>query len=567
MQLDITLLGERTLALDGRRRALAGAKTWALLGRVVIGPPITRRELATFLWPEANDPRAACRWTILQVRRALEPAATFIDVDDGLRLTALDGATVVVDVLMLHEGRTSIDELGTIGDLLLEGIDPRDAPEFEDWLRRERTRAVSALGATLRWSAAVAATTDTGTAIALARRAIVLDPFDDSGHEVLVSLLVAEGARADAEAHVRLVERRYRDDLGIDMPHVIRRGLDRVPVAGPGVSTPATAEALLEVARSRAESGDYHGAIDVSRRAAISAASWPGLEAQALLLLGGILVHSVRGRDSEAVGLLQRALRLSLSAGDEVAAAEAERELAYIGLLAASYGAAEGLLHRSIARSEAAADDIGAARARVILGACQSDRAAYGGAAATLEQAIATLHAFGDRWEAFALSVLARVRLLTGGYLEARMLGEAAVTRCRESGWLSLAPWPMVIAAEAALCLDADLDHDAAFDHAYALSCELGDPCWEAVALRGKALVARAAGRDEAAEKYLRAGLDRARSVPDFYVWVQASLLTDLVELEGGRDATHVAAALATTRRGPMPDLLDRVLAASVDTV
>ncbi len=566
MRLDITLLGEPALSIDGQRQPLAGAKTWGLLARVVIGPPITRRQLATLLWPEADDPRAACRWTILQVRRALEPAATLLDADDGLRLATLDGATIVADVLMLHEGRTPMDELGATGGVLLEGIDPRDAPEFEDWLDRERRRAASALGATLRWAVAVTATTDTGAAIALARRAIALDPFDDAAQEALVSLLVAAGTRTAAEAHIQLVERRYREDLGVAMPDVIRRGLDRAPAVGHGASTPETAEALLEVARSRAASGDYPGAIDVSTRAAASAAGWPAVQARALLQLGGILVHSVRGRDREAVGLLHRALQLSLSAGDESAAAEAERELAYIEFLAASYGAAEGILHRSIARSEAAGDDAGAARAFVILGACQSDRAEYSLAAVTLEEAIARLRVLGDRWEAYAVTFLARVHLLTGDYLAAREHAEAAVARCRETGWLSLVPWPMMVAAEAALRLDADVDHSSSFDRAYALSCEISDPCWEALALRGKALVARAAGRDEEAEHHLLAGLDRARSLPDVYVWAQASLLTDLVELEGGRDATHLAAAFAITRRGPMSSLLDRVLAVSGDS-
>jgi hypothetical protein len=199
----------------------------------------------------------------------------------------------------------------------------------------------------------------------------------------------------------------------------------------------------------------------------------------------------------------------------------------------------------------------------VVLGACESDRADYDRAEATLEDGIARLRALGDRWEAFAISFLARLRLLAGRYQEARVLGEAAISRCQATGWLSLVPWPMVVAAEAALRLDPSLDHDATFDRAYALSCEIGDPCWEAFSLRGKGLVAHAAGRDEDARRLFTAGLERARSLPDIYAWAPATILTDLVELERGGDATHLAAALATTRRGPMPALLDRVLAAS----
>jgi len=563
MRLDIRLLGRPTIEVDGERRALAGNKTWALLARVAVGAPIARRGLAEMLWPEADDPLAACRWTILQVRRAIEPAATLTDVDGDVRLTSLDGAAVDVDVLVLHEGGTGMDGLERIGGVLLEGVDPRDAPEFEDWLARERTRAASALGATLRWAAAVSATTDVARGIGFARRAIELDPYDDAAHEALVGLLAAAGERNAAEDHLRRLERRYRKDLGIGVPDVIRRGLERERLVTASPPSAAKAAALLDVARSRAAGGDYTGAIDAARRAETAAAGLPGLEAQALLQLGGILVHSVRGRDREAVGLLDRALQLAVAAGDPVAAAEAEREIAWVQFLRAAYGAAEGILHRSIALSDAAGDIVGAARALVVLGACQSDRADYSRAAATLDEAIARLGALGDRWEAFALSFLARVRLLTGRFAEAKALGEAAVERCQETGWLSLVPWPMVVAAEAAMRLAPGPEHDATFDRAYALSCEIGDPCWEAFSLRGKGLVARADGRDDDAEQLFRAGLERASSLPDIYAWAPASLLTDLVEVEGGRDAAHLAAAFAVTRRGPMPALLDRVVAAS----
>ena len=566
MRLAIGLLGRPTIDLDGERRTLAGNKTWALLARIAVGSATTRRGSAAMLWPEADDPLAACRWTILQVRRAIEPAATLADLDGEVRLTSLDGADVDVDVLVLHAGLTPIDGLEDVGGVLLEGVDLRDAPEFEDWLVRERTRASSALGATLRWAAAVTATTDLARGIGFARRAIELDPYDDAAHEALVRLLAAAGDRTEAKDHVRRYERRYRDDLGIDLPEVIRRGLDRQRPVGAPAPGAAAAEALLEVARSRAAGGDYAGAIDASRRAEAAAAGLPALEAQALLQLGGILVHSVRGRDREAVGLLDRALELAVAAGDEVVAAEAEREIAWVQFLGASYGAAEGILHRSITRSEAVGDAVGAARALVVLGACLSDRADYDHAGATLEDAIDRLRALGDRWEAFALSFLARVRLLTGLYAEAKALGDRAVARCQETGWLSLVPWPMVVATEAAMRIAPGPEHDAMFDRAYALSCEIGDPCWEAFSLRGKGLVAHAQGRDDDAERLFKAGLDRARSLPDIYAWAPASLLTDLVELQRGRDAMDLAAALAVTRRGPMPALLERILAASEAT-
>lgn len=74
MSLSIRLLGRPTIAEatehGERPRVLAGQKPWALLAYLLLSAKgATRRELAETLWPEAEDPLAAARWSILQVRR------------------------------------------------------------------------------------------------------------------------------------------------------------------------------------------------------------------------------------------------------------------------------------------------------------------------------------------------------------------------------------------------------------------------------------------------------------------------------------------------------------------
>jgi len=50
-----------------------------------------------------------------------------------------------------------------------------------------------------------------------------------------------------------------------------------------------------------------------------------------------------------------------------------------------------------------------------------------------------------------------------------------------------------------------------------------------------------------------------ATSLPDVYAWCQAIALADLVEAEAAPALEDVAMGLALARRGPMPDLLDRL--------
>lgn len=564
MSLSIRLLGRPALRGADGGRTIAGQKPWALLAYLLLRPEgATRRELAELLWPEAEDPLAAARWTILQVRRAIEPAATLAEANGRLVVRAGPGESEIsVDAVSLLDGRfepTLVDEL--VGGDLLEGMTFADAPEFEDWLALQRARLSSAAGAALRWAALLAARPEPSRALGLVDRALAFDPYDDAAHELGIRIEAERGSRASAAARLAGAERRYRTELGVEPPATLRRPLDRPPTRVGTVSPDAAAQAQLDSARARLDVGDYDAAIDTARRA-VSAAAASGdqaLEAEALAVLAGVLIHSVRGRDHEAIGLLDHALELAVRQGRERLAAEIERELGYVAFLDAHYGAAESILRRAAEQATAAGDPAGSARARTILGACQSDRADYVSAEETLTDAVERLRDLDDRWEPFAASFLARVRLRTGREEEARPIADRAVDRSRELGWLALLPWPMVVAGEARLGAGEPDAAGRTFDSAYALACEIGDPCWQAFALRGLGLVAARTGDPVGAMRLLVEAAEAAASLPDVYAWCEAVILTDLVELEGGRDPEHVALALSIARQGPMPDLVARL--------
>jgi len=555
----IRLLGEPDLEIDGEPRTLSGHKTWALLAYLLLGSRTGRRDIAELLWPDAADPLAAERWTLLQVRRSLRSVAT-IDAIDGRLAISVDPDTAV-DALVLLAGAASPEGAEDLArGELLSGMFFDDAPAFEQWLSLERQRLQSAQRDALRHGAMTLAPSDPERALRLVERALSFEPFDDSLHELAVDIHLAHGGRTAAEAYAAAAERRYRADLDVGLPETVRRPLIRPQraTANPLVDLRAATRALLDAAAARLDAGDYAGAVESARRATADAAASgdPGLESRALTTLAGSLIHSVRGHDAEATGLLERALRLAETDGSR---AEIERELGYVSFLAADYGAAEAALRRSVIVATRADAPASAGRALTLIGACESDRGDFDRAIATLTMAVDTLHSTGDRWEAYALSFLARALVRAGRPAEARPRADRAVALARQGRWLSLLPWCMAYQAEAAVGMGDREVAQRVFSEAFALGCEIGDPCWESMSLRGLALLDAAAGRTENARTMLGESVERCVRVNDTYRWVEAVVLTDLVELESGADRAHLDRALWLARRGPMADLAARL--------
>ncbi|HEX4743075.1 MAG TPA: hypothetical protein VFW12_00225 [Candidatus Limnocylindria bacterium] len=561
--LRIRLIGRPELERDGVAHPLAGHKPWALLTYLLLasrGP--TRRELAERLWSDADDPLAALRWALLQVRRALDPEARIIESAGRLAVELPRDAYVDARVVLSRalEPRDAA-ALGT-GELL-EGFAFADAPAFDDWLALERQRVASALREALRWAATMLARSSPDEALRLAERALALDPLSDPLHELVVDIHVGRGDRNAAEAHAARADRRYREDLGTPAPETIRRPLDRATVPSTARVAPAvTAKALVRSAQARMEAGEYDSAVSAARRAAAEAAAAgdDAIEARALTTLGSILIHSVRGRDRESLGILARAFQLATHVGDLALASEIARETGYVAFLAADYGSAEQSFHRAIELAERAGDPIQLGKALTFLGASQMDRGDLEGSDTTLRRALAALDAATERrFRSFALSFVARLRLRQERDAEARELAREALASARETGWHGIVPWILTFEGEAELRLGDVARASELFEEAFALGSEMGDPCWEGLSLRGLAHIEWRAGRKGKAREMLADAHARCSRVPDTLWWADAVILTDLVELESGSDAGHLQAALGIARRGPMPDLAQRL--------
>lgn len=562
--LRIQLIGRPALEIGGAARTLAGHKPWGLLTFLLLASrPPTRRELAERLWPEADDPLAALRWALLQARRAIEPEARIVE-RDGRLLIELPADAVVDARAVLSRALEPRDAADLATGELLEGLTFDDAPAFDEWLALERQRVASALREALRWAATMLARSSPDEALALAERALALDPLSDPLHELVVDIHVGRGDRAAAERHLKRAERRYRDELGEPAPETLRRPLERAAATSPTtrIAPAVTAKALVQSAQARMDAGDYDGAMTAARRAAgeAAAAGDVAIEATALATLGTILIHSVRGRDRESLGVLARAFQLATEAGDRALASEVARETGYVAFLAADYGSAEQSFHRAIDLAERADDPVQLGKALTFLGGSQMDRGDLEASDATLRQALQALDGAGERrFRSFALSFVARLRLRQQRDAEAGDIAREALAAAKATGWHAIVPWILSFEGESALRQGETARASELFAEGFALGSEMGDPCWEGLSLRGLAHVEWRAGRHGKAREMLAEAHARCSRVPDTLWWADALILTDLVELESGSDAGHLEQALEIARRGPMPDISERL--------
>ena len=556
MPLRVRLLGRPGLEHDGESRRLEGYKPWALLTYLLLESRApTRRELAYLLWSEADDPLGAVRWSLSQVRKAVNPPAEIAERDGRIKI---DAEVLVVDAGELLRGEwdeSSIDDL--VRGELLEGMSFGEAPSFDTWLQVQRARVASSATDALRWAATLLSHRDPDRALALAERALRSEPFDDGLHELIVEIHTARGDRERARTYVAGLARRYRDELAIEPPASISRPLDRTPrsAAEPLLRLDVQARALLDIARVRFWAGDFASARDIALRAARQAGESGdrALEARALILGSTSYTGGGLGTAREWTSHLQRALRLANELGDRATVAQIETERGRISAIEGRYGAAEASFRRSRRLAEAIGDTKGAGWARAMVALVHADRCEY---ASAEEELRAALPALG--WAPEVMGLLARVLIRMGNVEDGKAFADAAVTRAEREGLLPPLPGTLVQAGDARL---AEGDREGAterFSRALTIAQETKNPGAEALALRGLALVARAGGDEGRALSLLREALAREDQAQGRR-WNVAAILTDLVEVEGGRDKEHVERALRIALAGPMPDLTERL--------
>jgi tetratricopeptide (TPR) repeat protein len=448
---------------------------------------------------------------------------------------------------------------------LLEGLAFDGCPGFETWLHVERRRLASECEALLRETALRRlGSGHYPAAVATAGRLVEQNPLDETNQVLLVRCLATAGSTAEALAQVGRCEDLFRRELGISPSPQVRAAAEGPP--GTMTRSPAggraSALAQLEAGQAAVDAGAVEPGLQCLRRAVAEATAVPDpqLRVRSLIALGSALVHAVRGRDEEGAAVLHEALAAADVAGDQAAARRASRELGFVDIQAGRRQRAEEWLVRAEGLAD---DDVERAAVLAIRGMNLSDMAQYGDALDTLRRSVEKAHQGGSRRQAaWSLGLVGRIHVLRGETTLAATALDSVLDVVRAEKWMAFAPWPESLRAE----VDRTAGHlDAAaerYAHAFALACQLADPCWEGIAARGQGLLQAEAGDPAAALDCLVDADSRCLRWPDPYQWVHGFVLdaTCQVAIDAGspRASQWVDRLLDIAARTSMQELVVR---------
>ena len=539
VDLTIRLLGMPSIERGGQPlRPPRGRKAWAVLAYLLLTDrQVSRQNLAELLFGEADDPLGALRWTLAELRRAIGVAEAF----RGDPVSAgLDGAVIDIDIVSLTQ-HDPFALLQLCGDLL-EGLSIDGCPVFESWLVVERYRLSAEIEARLRQTAVgLIAEGRVEDAVIFASRAVARNVLDEGNHELLVRCLAAAGDEAGALRQVAVCEDTLRRELGVEASSALRAAArwrdasTELPVSGR-----SEVQSLLEAGRAAVAAGAVEAGLDCLQRAVVKAASCDdtGLHGRSLVALGGALVHGVRGRDGEGSIILHESIRVASSASDDHAVMTACRELGSVEVQAGRRPTATAWLERATAladRDESRASILG------VQGMNVSDMGHYAEAFRFLHESVELAERCGDaRQQAWSLSILARAHLLREEHSQAADAVNRSLELAQEQRWLAFLPWPRALKAE----LDLRNGHEDTvavdIEQAWALSCQLGDPCWEGMTARVLGLLSARRGDYPSATAWLEEAHRRCSAVTDRYQWVRAYVLDAMIEVAWSRhDHSH----------------------------
>ncbi len=563
-QLSIHLLGTpRVTYAQDARPAPRGRKAWALLAYILATESTPSREwLAELLFSDADDPLNALSWSVSQLRRLMGPEVTI--GGDPVQLRLPPGT--FVDIRALRSG-TWAQALGLpgLGRQLLEGMAFPTSPAFEVWLLAERRHLAGAADDVLREAArARLAAGDARRAVELASRLVAVNPLDEDSQELLIRAYARTGDHAAATQQRNACVALFRKELGTTPAEAVLRAADPERPAPPARPvTKAGTVARLEAGLAAMDAGAIDAGIASLRQATADAhgAADPELEARTLVALGSALVHGVRGRDGEGAEILHEAIAAADRAGKPTLAAQAHRELGYVELLRARYDRAQRWIRKAV--TLAADDPAELAWAHAIQGLALSDVGRHTDALQELQQALhlARQADVGDV-ETWALTFIGRSHLLRRAMADARDALQDALRVAHRTRWTAFVPLPESLLAEVDLMEDRVDDAATAYEHAYALALQLGDPCWEGIAARGIGLVADRRGDHETAIRWVAQARTRCTRLPDAWLWIEGYCLDALCTLatEHGRKeaAPWIADLEALATRTGMRELVAR---------
>jgi DNA-binding SARP family transcriptional activator len=529
--LEINLLGRPAVRRDGVEAAAPrGHKVWALLAYLVLADrPVARTRVAAVLFPDANDPLAAVRWNLHELRRLLGP-------DAGVRgdpITVELPPDAGLDVTKLRSGSWRQAVLLADPDAeLLEGLTFAGCPGLEAWLVAQRRHLRSVAEEVLHESVlARLAAGQLDQALATAATLAGSNPYRESLQELYVRCLLASGDVAGANRQRQAAVDAIRRDLGVSPGAGLLMACSPVP-DGDAAASAADIKAWFTLGLVWLHAGSYDAALAVMRKS-VAAARHRGDYAvllRALLVLGYGLAVSSLGGGAEAATVQHEAIALAARLGDERLLGAAELQYALTELLRGQYSRARHWA--DLAASRSAADPVQMSRVRTIRGTALVDvgRPADGIEELRAALTVAPIHA-DPRNAAYALSMFGKAQLLRGDLGAAATTLDQAIHLARVH-WIAFRPWPESLRAEVALACGQLERAEQMFQQAHTLARNFDhSPCWESAAARGLGLVAAAKGAVDEAVTWFDDAYRHLHRRSVTYEWVHCNALDSLCDV------------------------------------
>ncbi len=533
MRRTIKLLGEPAIHdAGGRSRKVRGYKAWAILARLLLARfPLDRPALAAELFADADDPLGSLRWCLASLRNALGSPHCL----SGDPIVHNLPADVGVDVWCLEEADFDIEGAG----VLLQGIEPKACPDFSTWLLVERERIASLIASRLRQDTMLAISSeDSERAIRLAELAVRRTPYDEGTHVLLVKSLVLADRHEAALKHIEATEALFLGELGCRPSPALRSAARRTVSSPPlGISRATYARTLIELGLAALSAGAPDAGIDLLRCAAHDAqqSDDPHLLARSLLELGSALIHFARGYADEGTIYLRQSADVARQRGYADIAATALRELGFVECKAGRRPAAATHLAEALSLVQDS-DSLSGIYAVNGLNLVDWGRVEEG--LAHFELALEHARRRGNRRrEIFSLGNGARGLMAADRLDRADLWLEACLALIEEQRWIAFRPWPVALLSESKLRQKEDpvaLRHQ--LEGAFALSCQLSDPCWEVAVARTIALTHAAETDLPRATEWLAEARRRCVRAANLYVAVHVEVLASQTEVSMAAD-------------------------------
>ena len=526
MSLTIHLLGRpRIESSSADVYQFRSRKSWALLTYLILSEHLpSRRQLASLLFSEADDPLRALRWNLSEIRQSLGDGGGVEGDPVVLQLPA----DSVVDIALVTKGAWSAAvTLPGLGSPLLDGIALQSAPAFESWLLSQQRHVAAASEAILHEAALGSMSRgDKNAALRYAMRASMMSPLDENHQALVIRLYRLTGDHAAAERQFAACIELFDRELGVPPGPAVQAAMHEAQDHESEVADPESIAAIVEAGSAAVAAGAVEAGVQ-SLRAAVRLADGTGeeeLRVSSRLVLAEALIHSLRGFDEEGVAALYEADEIAQAHGDRGSMARARAEVGYVDFLRARYDRAEVWLTDALKFADNSPSLI--AKVTTYLGCVESDRADYGKAAGLLERAVELSRlAVEPRLEAWGLSMLGRIGLLRNELDVAAEHLDASIELAQHDHWLALLPWPQAMRGEVQLARNDPQGAEGYLRQAFARACQLGDPCWEGMSARGLAMVAAAKGETDLAFEVLTDSRTRCNRLADPYVWLDGYIL------------------------------------------